>query len=222
MSFAIDLSHDLRCRLSLVNKGNALPGPERQCVDITFGVGGGGVRSIAHNRPTRFRCSDNLALTRPLARRGTAGGFPTSNSTVAQYAMRCLGPADVEQFFQINGIVFCCPQKSLAIVRVNRHLIARKKTGSDPSPRRAERQSCREPTPIGDASRSYHWNRPYGIDHCGNERHRRDFSTHMATGFPTLGDNDVDATVYCLTRFCGRADRMKHNGTTRLRAGHKG
>jgi hypothetical protein len=37
-----------------VNKGDALPGPERQCVSVILGVGGGRVRSIAHNWPTRF------------------------------------------------------------------------------------------------------------------------------------------------------------------------
>jgi hypothetical protein len=43
----------------------------------------------------------------------------------------------------------------------------------------------------------------------------------MATGFPSLGDNDVNAALYCVARFRGRADGVKHYGASRFRAGHK-
>jgi hypothetical protein len=43
----------------------------------------------------------------------------------------------------------------------------------------------------------------------------------MATGFPSLCDNDINATLYCMARFRSRANRVKHYGSTRLRAGHK-
>ena len=46
-----------------------------------------------------------------------------------------LGPADIEQFFEINCIVFCCLQNSLAIVRMNGYLMAVMKAGPDPGPR---------------------------------------------------------------------------------------
>jgi hypothetical protein len=52
--------------------------------------------------------------------------------------MRGLGPADIEPFFEINCIVFCCLQNSLAIVRMNGYLIACKNAGPDPGSRGAE------------------------------------------------------------------------------------
>src|ERR1700704_2839658 len=83
LSFAIDFSHDLRCRLYLMNEGSTLPRPERQCIDITLGVGGGRVGSIPHYWPARFRGSHYITLTGPLARRRASGGFPSSDSTIA-------------------------------------------------------------------------------------------------------------------------------------------
>jgi hypothetical protein len=144
------------------------------------------------------------------------------DSTPMQSAANAAGVLPAGIHIEQAGPCSVLKAKSLAIVRVNRHLVARKKTGSDPSPRRTERQSCREPTAIGNASRSYDWNWPYGIDHGRNEGHRRDFSTDMATGLPSLCDNDVNTTVYCLTRFNSRADSMKHYGTTRFRTGYEG
>src|SRR4249919_3542824 len=98
LSFAIDFSHDLRCRLHLMNEGSTLPRPERQGIDITLGVGGGRVGSIPHYRPARFRGGHDITLTGPLARSWPSGSFPSSDSTIAQYAMGCFWPADVEQF----------------------------------------------------------------------------------------------------------------------------
>src|SRR5882757_6414654 len=158
VSFAVDFSHDLRCGLYLVNKGSTLTRPKRQGIDITLGVGGGRVGSIPHDWPARFRGSHDLTLAGPLARSRTSGGFPGSDSPVAQYAVRCFRPADVEQFFEINAIVFRCPQDSLAIVRMNHCLVACKKSGSDPGPRSAECQGRSKATTIGDTSRCYNWN----------------------------------------------------------------
>ncbi len=44
----------------------------------------------------------------------------------------------------------------------------------------------------------------------------------MATGFPALGNNDVNATLYRLARFRSRTNRVKHYGAARLRAVYKG
>src|SRR5664279_2007015 len=96
VSFAVYFSHDLGCRLHLVNKGSTLTRPKRQCIDITLGVGSGRVGSIPHYWPARFRGSYDVTLTGPLARGRTSGGFPSSDRTIAQYAVRCLRPADVK------------------------------------------------------------------------------------------------------------------------------
>ena len=79
-----------------MNEGNALPSPKRQCIYITLGIGCRCIRSIADDWPTRFRGGDDLALTGPLARRWTPGGFPSRDSAIAQYTVRSLWPADVE------------------------------------------------------------------------------------------------------------------------------
>jgi len=41
LGFADNLAHDLGCGLSLVNKGNALPGIERQRIYIALSISGG-------------------------------------------------------------------------------------------------------------------------------------------------------------------------------------
>src|SRR6266480_7924427 len=107
-----------------MNEGSTLPRPERQCIYITVGVGSGRVGSIPHYWPARFRGSHDITLTGAQARCRASGGFPSCDSSIAQYAMGCLRPADVEQFFEINCIVFCCLQNSLAIVRMNCRLVA--------------------------------------------------------------------------------------------------
>ena len=178
-----------------MNEGGTLPRIERHCIDITLGVCGGRGGSIPHYGPARLRDSHDVTLTGSMARRRASGRFPGSDSAIAQHAMRCPGPTDIEQLLEINGIVFRCLQNALAIVRMSRYLIACKKTGPDPGPRCAECQGCRKPTTVGDTPCCYNRDWPDRIDHCGNERHRCDFSTHMAAGFPSLCDNDVNATT---------------------------
>src|SRR5271169_534025 len=104
---------------------------------------------------------------------------------------------------------------------MNCHLIAGEKTGSNPGPSRAECQGRSQSTPIGNAARCYHWNWLDGIDHCRNERHGRNHSTHMAAGFPSLSDNDVNATLNGVACLLGRAHCVKHCGTASLSAGHE-
>ena len=103
-------------------------------------------------------------------------------------------------------------------MRMNCHLIAREKTGSNPGPRRAESQGSSQSTPIGNATRCDHRNWPDGIDHCRNERHCRNRSTHMAASFPSLSDNDINTTPNGVARLLGRAHCVKHYGTASLRA----
>ena len=132
--------------------------------------------------------------------------------------MRCVGPADVEQFFEINGIVFRGLQYSLAIARMNGGLIARKKTGPDPSPRSAQCQGSSKPAAVGNTTRCKD---EQSAAHSGNEWHRCDVTTHMTPGFPSLCDNGVNPARYCVPRFRSRANGVEDCGTTRLCAGHK-
>ena len=112
-------------------------------------------RHLGHGQYVYFKI---LAFTGPLTCRGASGGFPSGDGAVAQDAVRRLRPADVEQFFEINGVLLCRPQEPLAIVRMNCHLVACEKTGSDPGPGRAQCQSRGKSTPIGNATGRYHWN----------------------------------------------------------------
>ena len=74
---------------------------------------------------------------------------------------------------------------------------------------------------VGNTPRCKDGNRSDRIDHCGNEWHRCDLTTHMTPGFPSLCDNGVNPARYRVPRFCSRADGVEHCGTTRLSAGHK-
>ena len=64
-------------------------------------------------------------------------------------------------------------------------------------------------------------NRSDRIDHCWNEWHRCDLTTHMTPGFPSLCDNGINPARYRVPRFCSRADGVEHCGTTRLCVGNK-
>ena len=134
--------------------------------------------------------------------------------------MRCVGPADVEQFFEINGIVFRGLQYSLAVARMNGGLIAGKKTRPDPGARSAQCQGSGKPAAVGNTPRCKDRNGSDRIDHCGNQCHRCDLATYVAPGFPSLCDNDVNPARYCLPRFRSRANGVEHRGTTGLCAGH--
>src|SRR5207244_3125669 len=75
-------------------------------------------------------------------------------------------------------------------------LDARIETRADQRAVRAEHQSCRQATAIGDTSGREHWRRRHGIDYCGNQW-QRGAARAMAARLATLGDDDVGA---CLMR----------------------
>ena len=135
--------------------------------------------------------------------------------------MRRIGPVQIKQVLEMDGIALSGIEQSVAVMWMNGRLGTCKKTCTDPRSRCAKRQSGSKPSPISDASRRNNWNRCHRVYHRWHQCHGCNSSPYMATCFPTLRDDDVSPTTNCGFGLDCRSDSLQYDGSPGLSAGNQ-
>jgi hypothetical protein len=136
--------------------------------------------------------------------------------------MGCIRPANVEQILQEDRVVLVRLQKEFPISRVDRSFVAGKKTSPNPSACRTQRQSRGKTPSIRYSTRGNHRRRSDGIDYGPHQRHRRHRAPNVAPRFPSLGDYNIDATIYGPLGVKGRTHGVHDDCAAGLCARHQG
>src|SRR5579872_3281955 len=92
-----DLAHDVAGALAATDEADALAGPQRQGVDVAFGVGGWGQRAIVDDLRQPRRAGHDRTFAGTGAGGRPAGGLPGLDGLVAQHTVWRVGPADIEE-----------------------------------------------------------------------------------------------------------------------------
>src|SRR2546429_7762543 len=219
LGLADDIAHDLACRLDVADQAAGLSRPKRQVLEVAYVFRSGrqaGVFRDLHHLTGARSASYSRALARSLANRRLAGGLPFSNDGVAQYTMRRLLPANVEEILHVDGVFGDAAHDALFVEPWDEGFFARHETGAHRYTLSTQAEGGDQASTVGDASRGQHRDRRDGVDHCGHEHGQSRCAPHVTAGFDALGDHEVDAPGGGRSSLIDRPDLDRDLYTTRM------
>src|SRR5438132_3093349 len=169
---ADDIANDLPRRLDVVYQAAGLSRPEGQVLEVARVFRGrcqARVSRDLHGLTGARSASHGCALAGSLPNRRLAGVLPFSNDGVAQYPMRSVLPANVEEILDVDSVLGDAAHDALFVGAWDEGFVAGHEAGAHRYTLGTQAEGGYQPTTVGDASRGQHRNRRDGVDHCGHQ-----------------------------------------------------
>src|SRR5256714_8158455 len=169
LGLADDIAHDLACRLDVADQAAGLSRPKRQVLEVARVFRSGrqaGVFRDLHGLTGARSASYSRALARSLANRRLAGCLPFSNDGVAQYAMRRLLPANVEEILHVDGVFGDAAHDALFVEAWDEGFFARHEAGAHRYTLGTQAEGGHQASTVGDAFRGQNRDTPAAVDEC--------------------------------------------------------